>query len=199
MISFKSFIKESTSEKEWDSHAQQAFGSLSNTQKNSVQFYQNNGHATMNSMLRGESNPTDSKRKDLFRHHINSLDSAIKQSTVPQSTTVHRGIGISPRKMFGKQPEVGDIFHHPSFYSASRSTAPAYDAANLDPKDYAYNKTSYGTLLSMKIKQGETGLVTPRRSIGNEKEIILPKGMNLRITKIKHLGPNSAHIHVERT
>jgi len=119
---------------------------------------------------KGEHDATEEKKT---KH----LDAAINNNKTPEPLTVYSGIGYDPRKRMNKD----GVVHHPAYLSTSleRESAKTFAAKNstIDHE----NKTIHRHMLQIDVPQGHPSALVPHNTF--EKELVLPRGMNLRHKK----------------
>src|ERR1700722_4866973 len=115
-------------------------------------------------------------------HESKHLDTALEAHRTPHDVTVYAGIKGDPRERANKE----GVVHHPAYLSTSLNKRIAQGFANSNRHPDRNNGTiDHAHTLKINVPKGHSGAYVGNKGISEapkEKEFILPRGLNLRLT-----------------
>lgn len=147
-----------------------AVEALTGLETEAIQYYTTTGHDPINSYLRGEYHPTDPVR---ILGRIDALDGLIQKHPLPRDTPMARGSGFEAiDRLDMTRPLVGQTITDPAFLSTSLGTESRGIFRDLP--------------VQLRITAPEGTHAAPLWTLGSaapaEREMLLPRGTQLRIT-----------------
>lgn len=158
-------------------------------EKESLGTYQGTSY-NINSSLWQKHHDNDAWMPFGIKQDIHSLDSLLAKNKLPHKIVVYSGTIHDPRKKKNKE----GIMHHPAYISASLDETMAESFANKRDEDDKHT-------LAIHLPKGHYGTYLPSLSsnpdvehgLNTEKEVLLPRGMNLRLKKTVQTGNYFRH------
>lgn len=143
--------------------------SLSKTEQRSVGMYTGEHYVGINGRpgtgVKGLRNPPPDK---MYEAHIANIDTAIAKSAAPIDMLVHRGVD---GRVHMQNLKVGSTFGDNGYSSTS-----AVEGASFQHKE---------VMMHISVPKGHHALSVENHSeVENEKEILLPRGSQFRVTKV---------------
>lgn len=189
-------------------------GKLSSAEKSAVDSFSGSWGTVINDILRKDE--INSPKNAEFKNIVDSLDSAIDKNVLDKETTVFRGVRIqtnitkstykdeftsSGKKKGGQkdpfQGSEGKLLENKGYSSTTTSRQSALNFAKAETAAGAFvdkppEYRSYVVELKLPkgtkaLDMGKTG-VFQQNLVGHEKELLLPRGMKMKIESIKPLS-----------
>jgi DNA-binding NarL/FixJ family response regulator len=155
-------LKGKVEEDEWQAAWKSQLGKLAKNESNAVTEYTASGYHKLNKALRGIEGKPNTKLTEL-------LDAALAKGSVPRDITVTRGL----REFNLESLKVGGVITDKGYVSTS------------------IGKGAFGgTQLKIKVPKGSQALyVADISAYKKEKELLLPRDSQFKVTKITQKGP----------
>jgi len=143
----------------------------------SINSYTGAGYRDINGHLWDEHHGIKSSGDFKVKQHVNNMDTAMDKTSVPRDMHVWSGINYDPREHMNSE----GIVHHPGYMSTSTRNGTAFSFSKSKNE-----KSLDKHVMKIKVPKGHKGIYIPG-SQGHmyERELILPRGMNLKHIKTK--------------
>jgi hypothetical protein len=192
MKSFKEFLTEIINEnpesrrklqskhKELMNHYQYEPEEIKNIKDYTTKTHEGSGSARLNSYL-WRKHHDKSEHDELYEKRKQNLDKIMKMHKTPEEMHVYSGITYDPRNKMNSE----GIVHHPAYLSTSlnREVARTFNRWDNDSKQF--------NMLKIHVPKNHPGIyVGNHTKWKSEKELILPRGINLKHIKSEKSGPS---------
>lgn len=141
-----------------------------------LKAYTGSSYRAINGHLRGGKTLGEADQ-----HHIQQLDEMLGSASMPETTTVYRGLGsLAVEQLLGPERKVkaGQVLTDAGFPSTSINDGVARQFMNVNPKNI---------MMSVKVPKGSKAMDISKYSDDpNEKETLIARGAKFKVIKYDH-------------
>jgi hypothetical protein len=152
---------------------------LTSRERNSVLKYANDDYREINGYLRGNVSIDDEDELEEMTERIRSIDAALRKGGLDENRVLYRGISDSD---FARSIQEGDRFVDSAYMSTSLDERIAAGFADS-------TGSGRGSILRISAQTGQPGAFLGALTDNqHEAEFLLPRGTQLRITRVEQSG-----------